>query len=317
MGWVSGVHGWGWRVSDNYLLDAVQKLTRPSDALLCITHYIDGVAACVRRDIHFADCPRGTCEGCVAKEAVNGFVCPSCWSRLEHAISVWDFEFFPTFANEVRAVQPDPAGARTAASTVPLSALQLTIDAILRLQRSRVVARLWVTTEAGAEDAVRFTRAVEAAVRAFPRKEGAKKIPTTRCPACARRTLVYDPAQAVGAEATVRCLNGECGKVMDHSSFERIALIEAQCCRRCRTDEGCTDRACTCHRLAPVPEWERTSKASEVQVYDPRKRPEHRDLDPLTVHKVKQLQAIALELGIARVKQLRKPELIAAIRERS
>lgn len=247
----------------------------PETPMLCITHQIKGVRPCTVRDIHYAACERPeTCTGCVPREAQHGYLCQPCWGRLERAVSDWAI-FHRTFAGEVRAVQPEPGnGTSKPSSTVPLSPLQLAMDAIARFEKSRPGAlRLWPTTEAGAEDAVRFTREVEKAIRAFPTKENPSKIPTTRCPKCGRRTLVYEPAAFQGGDASVKCLNHECRNVMDHSSFERIALIEAQCCRRCRSDEGCTNVECTCHTFAPVPEWERTSKG-DVVPFDP-KNPTH------------------------------------------
>lgn len=246
------------------------------ETLLCITHYIAGVAPCMQRNAHFAACSSGTCTGCVPRTAQHGYMCGACWYRLEQAISEWDYQFFPTFAHEVRAIQPEPAVSGKPSSRLPLSPLQLAMDEILRFQKGRTAAHLWVSTPEGAEAAVRFTRAVEHAVRAFPRTEGMKKIPTTRCPACRQRTLVYDPAHTFGADATVKCLNLACGNVMDHTAFERIALIEAQCCRRCRDHDGCTNPTCTCHRFAPVPEWERTTKG-DFEPFDPT-NPEHVDL---------------------------------------
>ena len=283
--------------------------------MLCITHYIDGIDACTVRAIHFAACERpDTCHGCVPREAQHGYLCQPCWGRLERSSSDWAV-FRRTFAGEVRAVQPEPGNVTSKpSSTVPLSPLQLAMDAIVRYSKSRPGAlRLWPTTPEGAEDAVRFTRDVERAVRAFPTKEQPSKIPTTRCAQCGRRTLVYEPAASEGADATVQCLNIECRHTMDHSSFERIALIEAQCCRRCRSDDGCRNTACACHTFSPVPEWERTNKPGEEQPYDPN-RPSHSDLDALAALTMAELRTMVTIEDVPRLNRLRKGELIDAIR---
>lgn len=238
----------------------------------CITHHMDGVRPCTVRDLHYAACEGDPCTGCVPREATHGYVCTACWHRLERAFTEWA-AFLAAFAGEARAVQPEPGGSTSKPSSqVPLSPLQLAIDSIGRYHAQD--ARLWVETPQGAQQAVLFTREMERAARAFPRAENPTKLPTTRCPNCRQRSLVYEPAPSEGADATVHCLN--CDHTMDHASFETLALIEAQCCRRCRSDDGCIDRACTCHRFAPVPEWQRTSKGDTVP-YDPN-NPTHRAL---------------------------------------
>lgn len=247
------------------------------EKLLCITHYTADLKPCYRA-IHYADCDDPeTCRGCVPREAVDGLVCGTCSGRLHKALTNWT-EFLTLFAGEQRAVQPEPGGSVSKpSSTVPLSPLQLTIDEILRYVASRPGAdRLWVTTPTGAADAVRFTRAVERAKRQFPSREDETKIRNSRCPACGIQSLVYEPAQEQGGEAFVRCLRHECGNIMDHTAFERLALIEAQCCRRCRDDEGCTNTDCTCHRFAPIPEWQRT-RVGDFEPLDP-KNAAHRAL---------------------------------------
>jgi hypothetical protein len=277
------------------------------ETLLCVTHYWDVAAPCFVPDKHFAACESDDCTGCVPRKAEFGMLCSSCHARLERARSRWS-SFMDALGGEARAVQPDPAsGSGRPGARIPLTALQLTIDEISRMRPDA-----W--TEAGAVEALQFSRAVDAAVRAFPTRDMQRRIQNTRCPRCKMRTLVYEPTRHAGGEARVRCLGEGCGKVMDHSAFERIALIEAQCCRRCRHEDGCGDLSCTCHRVAPVAEWQRTNKPTEEQPYSPASS-SHSDLDVLMTRTVADLRSLAIVMELPRARTMRKPELVAAIRE--
>lgn len=240
----------------------------------CITHWVDDLRPCFR-NVHYADCPNPeTCTGCVPREAVDGFVCAACSSMITKAIRDWD-EFTALLGNETRAVTPEPGGATAKpGSRLPLSPLQLTFDVVRRHEASRPSAsRLWVTTPHGAADAVRFAKEVRRAVFNYPTRELESQIRSSRCSHCGMLTLVYEPVQTVGGDAFVKCLNTGCGQIMDHLAYERLALMEAQCCRRCRSEDGCTNTGCTCHTFAPVPEWQRTAKG-DTEPYDPH-NPEH------------------------------------------
>jgi hypothetical protein len=290
----------------------------PDEPLTCITNTMPDVRSCVVQGAHTADCDRGdTCTGCRPREAARGLLCGSCWFDLEHAVEEWA-AFYRILGGEDRAMQPELDSARKPqlGPRVPISPMQIDIDAVLRLQPHGLLTMVVATSE-GAMTAVRFTRAATDAIRRYPTAPGAKKITKNRCPACGLRTLVYEPAQHAGDDATVRCLSHSCGNIMDSTTFERVALIEAQCCRRCREAvdrDGCTNTACTCHTFAPVPEWERTRKASEIQPFDPR-RPDHAGFDPLTLLILHDLRVMALSLNIPKYKSMRKPELVAAVRK--
>jgi hypothetical protein len=240
----------------------------------CITHWVDDLRPCFKK-VHYADCANPeTCTGCVPREAQDGFVCGPCSSDIARAIRDWT-EFVALLGGEARAVTPEPGGGTSKpGSRLPLSPLQLTFDVVRRHEASRPsVDRLWVHTPEGAADAVRFAREVRRAVFNFPTSELDRKIRSSRCPSCGILSLVYEPVQTVGGDAFVKCLNDGCGNIMDHTAFERLALMEAQCCRRCRSEDGCTNTACKCHLFAPVPEWQRTSKG-DVEPFDP-SNPEH------------------------------------------
>ena len=56
-------------------------------------HPVDRPFPCRRRGVHYATCPNlngddpDGCRGCVEREATVGFLCPSCWSKTEDALS--------------------------------------------------------------------------------------------------------------------------------------------------------------------------------------------------------------------------------------
>ena len=241
---------------------------------VCITHWVDDLRPCFR-NMHYADCENPeTCKGCVPREAADGYVCAPCSSDIRRALADWA-EFMTLLGNEQRAVTPEPGGSTSKpGSRLPISVMQQAIEAVSRLQASRPPAeRLWVTTPEGASDAVKFAREVRWVLFNYPTRELESQIRSSRCPSCGILALVYEPVAQEGGDAFVKCLHAGCGNVMDHTTYERLALMEAQCCRRCRSDDGCTDTACKCHLFAPVPEWQRTAKG-EFEPFDPG-NPEH------------------------------------------
>lgn len=244
-----------------------------TDPIICITHTMPG-RACTIRDTHTPDCNTDDCTGCRPREAHRGFLCVYCWERLEQTDADWG-AFLRLTNGVARTVMPDTPARSLPGPRLPLTALELDLDAVARAVAGRhEVLDVWVASEDGARQAVRFTRQARHVMRKHPTKETTSRITRTRCPACKQATLVYEPPQWEGADAQVVCL--QCGNTMDHTRFEQLASIEAQCCRRCRSDEGCTAGGCTCHRFAPVPSWQQTSRG-EFEPFDPT-RPEHAEL---------------------------------------
>jgi hypothetical protein len=244
--------------------------------LSCITNTTPGSRPCLTRGEHLPDCDWDECEGCKPREAHRGFLCAGCWDRLEQTDADWG-AFLRLMRGVVRAVTPERGARSVPGPRLPLSPLQVDVDTVTRIEAGRhSVLDMWVSSEAGAAAAVRFTRAARHVMLKHPTREAVSRITRSRCGACQQRTLVYEPPQWEGADATVQCLNYGCGNVMDHTAFERLALVEAQCCRRCRGEESCGDAGCTCHRFAPVPEWQRTTRG-EFEPFDPT-RPEHAEL---------------------------------------
>jgi hypothetical protein len=219
---------------------------------------------------HLADCDWAECEGCRPAEAAHGFVCEPCYRRIAEADTRWD-EFLTMLGGEDRAQSPDLNGGHGhAGPRIPIPALQVDIDEVNNLRGAATVDML-VSTELGAADAVRFAHKVTIYTMKHPTQEWAKNLPLSRCEKCRQRSLVYQPPAAPGSKAVIRCLR--CSHSMDEDTFERYAAIEVQCCRRCRSELGCTGRTCTCHTFAPVPQWQQTAKGI-TEVFDPRK-PEH------------------------------------------
>lgn len=282
----------------------------------CITNHMPDAYACLVTSAHIADCDDEACPGCQPRPATHGRLCESCWFALEHALTDWGV-LEAMLAGVDRAVSPESGARPQLGPRLPLSPLDLDFDAIRRTLASRrtLPPYLWVATDTGARDAVRFTRTVNAATPRHPVKEHPRELEHARCPKCRMRTLVYTPAATPGGDALVKCLR--CGLTQDYTAFQRLALIEAQCCRRCRpdaTETGCVNTGCACHRFAPVPVWQRTARG-EYEPYDPTRNPEHAELDPLTLLRVAELKAIAETFNVPQFRQLTKPELIDAIHQ--
>ncbi len=238
----------------------------------CITNDTPGLRSCTIRGEHRDDplCVRETCTGCAPRPAEHGFLCARCWFNLEHALSDWAAAS-RLLAGVDRAISPDGASRAHAGPRLPFTVLDLDRDAINRLRaRIRYPLLAWVSTEEGAADAARLTRAINYALPRHPVREDPHAIARTRCPDCSLLTLVYQPAQYAGDIATVTCSN--CGNTLEHTAYEALAAIEAQCCRRCRSASACTDTACRCHQVAAVPEWQKTARGEHIP-YDPDKNP--------------------------------------------
>lgn len=241
--------------------------------LNCITNDISGLRSCTVFGEHVDDCERPNCTGCVPRSAKVGILCMGCWLDLGEAVSDWAAAA-PLLTGIKRAITPEPGSAH-AGPRLPLTPLEQDLDAVLRLHQAITwPLTAWVATEEGAANAVRLARQIRYTLDHHPVREQPHAIARTRCPECSLLTLVYHPASHAGDIPTVVCSN--CGNTLEHRAYEALALIEAQCCRRCRGD-ACSNTGCACHRFAPVAEWERTSKGVHV-AYDPEKDPRQVEL---------------------------------------
>lgn len=197
------------------------------NAIYCIASIpgVPSVAPC--RSGHLETCtdPDGH-PGCQARLAERGFLCSAHFDRLEHAYARWsEFEAKAGSLGLSRAVQRDNAGVRTSAEGhVNLTGVMLALDECQRHLASAAGHRsldLWVSTEAGAADAIQFAAAAERAYRSHEIAERPHRITRVRCPEC-QQQLIWTPPAWFEKPVSIRCSNVECGHVMDQDLFEDL-----------------------------------------------------------------------------------------------
>lgn len=222
-------------------------------SLVCITNDMPDWRSCTVRDAHTVRCDGrryhwiekkrrweddGPCTGCLPREARVGMLCWSCWDKVEHAFADWTPDRRATLRGLVRAVQRDTEG-RTSSGPegyVPIPGTILAVDEVESYLRSCTGdARAWVSTEAGAMDAVRFAAAVPRALRTHELEEREHKIRRTRCPECRQLTLVWTPPRHEADHVRVVCSNEECHAELNQGSFALLAEIEETDKRKGRT----------------------------------------------------------------------------------
>jgi hypothetical protein len=265
--------------------------------ILCVTNRMTDARSCVLRGQHKVTCDgyvhvwnpklgrtertERHCTGCLPKLATTGYLCWSCWEGVQHAFEEWGP--FERMLNGIdRAVQRDNGGISAGTlGYVPIPGTQLALDELRSyLRYFHGNATLWVSTEEGAKDAVRFSRSVASAVRTHAVEEKAHQIKRTRCPKCAQLTLVWHPTPAFGGNVTVTCANEKCSHVLDQAAFEKVTAIEKTCCSRCRGERGCTNTQCSCHRSSLVADGDWTPGERVEEPFDP-ENPDHLALLPL------------------------------------
>ncbi len=212
-------------------------------SLVCITNDMHDLRPCTIKGQHQIDCDGWAyrwnekhqrleatgrpCHGCQPREARHGLLCWTCWESVQTAVG--GYERLATLLTGIdRAVQRDNGGIRgQSLGYVPIPGVPLALEELESYIRDRHASvDVWVSNPDGAKNAVRFGRAYASALRSHPPEEVAHKINRTRCPACNRISLVWNPPVADGAEVTVICQNPECGQQLAQSSFETIAAIE-------------------------------------------------------------------------------------------
>lgn len=203
-------------------------------SLLCVTNSMRNVRSCVVRGEHASVCDgwRGAkeCQGCLPKEAQHGLLCMTCLERVVTTMTAWP-SFTEAIAGLDRLVVHESVGSSSkAAGYCNLLNTWLDVDeaeSFLGTYRSAGDnLDLWVSSEAGARDAISFCGVAERAMRKHPLKETSHRILRARCTECQLQSLVWEPTQFLGDEVHVRCKNPECGHEMDQSSFELLALAE-------------------------------------------------------------------------------------------
>lgn len=148
------------------------------------------------------------------RPADRGFLCEWCYELVVHAYEKWDRFKQALDATEGRAVQGDNAGIRSKQlGHVNLPVTFLSIDECERhlasLPNGARAIDIWVSTEAGALDAIRFAHAADRAYRSHEVEERPTRIRRVRCPNCSLLTLVRNPPTHQGASITIPC--SSCG----------------------------------------------------------------------------------------------------------
>jgi hypothetical protein len=155
--------------------------------------------------------------------AERGEVCEACYHRIENAIIRAD-QLRIALAGVERAITPEP-GSTIAGPRLPLTALDIAFDEIRSYRPHPIEAASWVTTGSGAEQAVRFARAVHRADQAYPIVAAVRKLERVRCPACARLTAVVSPPDWYGDAITVECMHCK-WKATNPDAIDIVAEIE-------------------------------------------------------------------------------------------
>jgi len=237
----------------------------------CFTHFIHNVPACVHPNRHIDGEPHlaqrfnivtgeyeetdRPCKGCLPRRAEYGLLCWSCWEKLEDALDE-AVSMITHLRSVERAVQTDNAGVRTPSGWVipvpatwrmadellmllghdapglPADASYFEVEAIAERTVDRIHPGSWVTLEAGAEAAIRFTLLMQQAIAHHPRKEDEHKIQLIRCERCKQRTLLWKPPLAFfptddNPDGRVRivCTNEKCKHEISREKFRSLALV--------------------------------------------------------------------------------------------
>ena len=283
--------------------------------LLCITNQMDDFRSCTIRGEHKVSCNGyryrwddrrrqwqnvGECTGCLGRLAKVGLLCIACYEKVQHAFVEWTPAREAAMGSIDRAVQRDTAG-RTSGPEgyVPIPGTILAVNEINSYLGS-FPGRLdlWVSTERGAKDAVRFARVVPAALRTHELEEKQHQVRRTRCPQCRQLTLVWKPPAEPGASVKVVCRS--CLHELPQDAFEKVAAIE-------------NPDAAAAGRVLVEAGQAVNRRGFFAEDYEPA-RPEHETLDPLDALTRAELAPLAEALGVVRHAGMRKAELIAAIR---
>jgi ribosomal protein S27E len=276
---------------------------------ICITASMDDWRTCTIKGEHRIICDGWqmnaraggwvACTGCLPKEATVGRLCAACHRRVELALVQWTVEKAEVLRGLERAVAQDNGGIRSASSghvnlPAPFLAYE-EVESHLRGYPGRL--DYWAATPKGAEAAVRFARAATSALNAHELEERTHIVQHVRCPDCEHLNLVWTPPTGVHSRVTVTCQNSECGTVLTQDDVEHAVLLQ----------QGVTEPVV--EPAGPV-----TLDPNDAEPFNP-EYVEHSRFDILSTRPLAELQAIGDDLEVPRVRQLRKTELITAIRE--
>ncbi|MFJ4173373.1 hypothetical protein [Microbacterium sp. NPDC089696] len=247
------------------------------DQTMCITTHTDVMGAihradrpfpCRRRGItpdgtrvpvaHYATCENAECRGCVPRSAQHGYLCGVCYRRVVDALGrlAWLISHLRSIEKAAQAVgervdtsmeksilMPDPwiaadelmvsLGARQIRSTA-------TIDEAIQLAHDAVALDVdeWVSTEAGATQAVVMLKRMGVALKRWPDSEAQfRPIPYLQCPNCGYTHLWRSAPDHFGDELRVVCGSEGCGYVIAWTAWVKqyapaFAAIETDMKRR-------------------------------------------------------------------------------------
>lgn len=200
---------------------------------VCVTNDMSNVRSCVVPGEHKPTCngvrSGGECEGCLPRPAEKGFLCWSCWERVEHELNRWP-EFAELISSIDRAVTPERIeDSGKPGSRIPIPMTRIDVDECESYLRSFYKASsdadVWVSHPAGAEDAVMFARYARRAHTIHQVEELPHRV-RTNCPACGNRSLVWYPVPEFGGDVSIECSVTSCRHVIEQTMYERIALLE-------------------------------------------------------------------------------------------
>jgi len=201
----------------------------------CITDTMRDQMPCLRRGEHLPGCDgieyewserddrwldtNRACTGCEPRPAVHGLLCGGHWARVDAACKAW-----PALSDVLhqfdRLVQQE-GGTSGHESSVPISATKLAIDEVESHRRSFTGnVDVWVATDRGAAESIRFADAVNRALRTFPTEEAAHRVQVLRCPDCELRTLMWMPPVMSTDNVRIVCHNPSCSYDVDQDTFQ-------------------------------------------------------------------------------------------------
>lgn len=148
-----------------------------------MSDYLECAGGDIIRDEHRSTCTDDGCRGCLPKPAQWGCLCTAHWYRLVDAITEWSVLERHLDENAVLSPRESGLSRSPAGPRLPLPQTFLAADEVRSWLRSYTGdARSWVSTVQGAQDAVRFTKAVESAARTHVIEEKPRQVVRMRCP---------------------------------------------------------------------------------------------------------------------------------------
>ena len=217
--------------------------------ILCQTNFMRDIRSCTIKGHHEPTCDGWAyqwsddaetelstgheCAGCEPRPAHVGFVCRSCHEMILAGLSA-----YPQWSRALQGVERAQTPERSTGTPLgydPLGPLRRDIEAILSHHRSYGGhLETWVSSAAGAEDAIRFGIEMRGAVKRHPIRDEPRQLNRTYCTSCRLLTLVWHPPAFPGGDVIVKCVNPKCGHVVNPAAHDDIAYIEASARRRKR-----------------------------------------------------------------------------------